>query len=165
MKISIIAAMAKNRVIGANGKIPWHLPIDLKRFKSLTWGKLVIMGRKTHESIGKELRGRVNVIITRQKYYDSLRCFVTDSIRDAVNLGYILRSKGKEVFFIGGAEIYRQALPLAERIYLTLIHEDFEGDAFFPELNLEEWRSVGRADLKENGLEFSFITLERKPRA
>ena len=129
--ISIIAAMGKNRVIGKDGKIPWRLPGDSARFKKITSGHPVIMGRKTFESIGKPLPHRTNIIITRQKKFVAPGCEVVSSLEEA-----IIRAASfpgaEEVFIIGGGEIYKQAMNVANRIYLTLIEEDFDGDAYFP---------------------------------
>lgn len=132
MTLSIIVAMAKNRVIGNKGKIPWHLSEDLKRFKQITMGHPVLMGRKTFESIGKPLPGRTNIVISRNEKFRSPGITVARSLQEAVK-----RSGEGEAFVIGGAKIYTLALPIAGKIYLTLIEKDFEGDTFFPEVNLK----------------------------
>jgi len=130
MKISMIAAMSENRVIGRNGDIPWRVQGEQKRFRSLTTGKTVIMGRKTYESIGKPLPNRRNIIITRDASYSAPGCEVATSLEQA----FALVKNENEVFIGGGEAIYREALPLSGRIYLTTIHFKTEGDTFFPEL-------------------------------
>lgn len=151
--------MGKNRAIGNAGKIPWHLPADLAHFKSLTMGHPVIMGRKTYESIGKPLLGRQNIVVTRQVGYLAEGCIMVTSLEDAVEI-----AQGDEVFIIGGAEIYRQALPLADRVYLTVVDEEFTADAYFPELNEKDWRRTeiiqGTKDEK-NPYNHTFLTFER----
>jgi dihydrofolate reductase len=159
MKIAIIVAMGTNRVIGRDNEMPWHLPADLKHFKQTTLGKPVLMGRKTHESIGRPLPERANIVITRDRDYDAPGCTVVHSIEEA------LRAAGDgEVMVIGGAEFYRQILPRADTIYLTLIHQTFEGDTRFPELPDTDWREVERSDYPpddSNPYPYSFIRLER----
>jgi dihydrofolate reductase len=126
--ISIIAAMAENRVIGRGGAIPWDIPADRRRFRELTTGHPIIMGRKTFESIGRQLPGRMNIILTRQQEFQANGCCVAQTLEDA-----LLACTGvDEVFICGGEELYRLALPLAERIYLTVVHGECGGDAFFP---------------------------------
>lgn len=143
MKLSLIAAAANNNVIGRNNELPWHLPQDLKYFKSVTLGKPVIMGRKTFESIGKPLPGRTNIVITRQANWQHAGVLVASSVQDALALAENFRNElgqtADEVMVIGGAEIYRCALPLADKIYLTRIDEDIVGDAWFPQLSDEDW--------------------------
>lgn len=141
--ISIIVAVSENNVIGNKGEIPWRLSDDLKRFAALTKNHTVIMGRKTFESIkarlGKPLPDRLNVVVTRQKDYLAAGCKVFPSLEEA--LKKFARGK-EEVFVIGGAEIYKEALPLTARIYKTIVHAKIQGDAFFPELNGGEWKMV-----------------------
>jgi dihydrofolate reductase len=159
MTISLIAAMGKNRVIGNKGKIPWNLPADLRYFRRTTDGHSVIMGRKTYESIGRPLPNRKNIIITRDKNYKADGCDVVDSLGEALD-----RSNSEEVFVIGGGEIYKLALPLANKIYLTLVDYEPKGDAFFPEFDLKEWREISREDHEvdnDNSLRFSFINYEK----
>lgn len=158
-RISIIVAMAKNRVIGANNTLPWHLPADLKRFKALTMGHTIIMGRRTYESIGKPLLGRNNVVISRQSNLVLPGVTVVSSIERAVD-----RANSGEAFIIGGADIYRHALPMAQRILLTEVHGSFEGDTFFPALGPEDWREILRENHKDDlsGLAYDFVTLERR---
>jgi dihydrofolate reductase len=122
--------MAENRVIGKNNTIPWDLPADRQRFRSLTMGHPVIMGRKTYESIGFPLEGRTNIVITRQKNFQAKGCLIAHDLRSALDLA----GNADEVFICGGGDLYRQALPLANRIYLTIIHRDQEGDVFFPHI-------------------------------
>ena len=137
MRMSLIAAMAANRVIGRDNRLPWHLPADLKRFKRLTMGHTLIMGRKTFESIGRPLPGRSTVVVTRQAGYAPPGVRVAHSVREALDL-----SEGEEAFVAGGAEIFQETLPVADRLYLTLIEKEFEGDTFFPDFDPSEWRLV-----------------------
>jgi len=160
MKISIVVAMAANRVIGNNNRLPWHLPADLKHFKQTTMGKPILMGRKTWESIGRALPGRTNIVITRDENYAAPGCVVVHSIEAAMQAA----QQQDEVMVIGGAEFYRQVLPRADTIYLTRIHQDFEGDAFFPELDEAGWQEVARVDCDaddRNPYAYSFIRLDR----
>lgn len=157
MTISIIAAASQNGIIGANNKLPWRLPADLKRFKELTLGHPILMGRKTFESIGKPLPGRTNIVITRQKEFACCGAITASSLEEALRLC----GEAEEVFAIGGATIYEQALPLADKIYLTVIHQDFEGDARFT-FDKKSWREVSRQDFAPdaaNPHSFSFLTL------
>jgi dihydrofolate reductase len=143
MKLSLIVAAANNNVIGRNNELPWHLPQDLKYFKSVTLGKPVIMGRKTFESIGKPLPGRTNIVITRQSDWQHAGVLVASSVKDAVALAENFRNElgqtAEEIMVIGGAEIYRSALPLADKVYLTRIDADVIGDAWFPALSETDW--------------------------
>lgn len=159
--ISAIVAMAENRVIGAKNQLPWHLPADLAHFKSITTGHPILMGRKTYESIGKPLPNRTNIIMTRDPYYQVDHCIVVSSIDDAIAAA---SDEHQEFFIIGGAEIYQQLLPSIQRLYLTLIHQEFEGDVYFPELNMSEWEEISRAAHtadEKNVYAYSFIVLER----
>jgi dihydrofolate reductase len=161
MKISAIAAMGENRAIGFRGKIPWHLSADFKRFKELTVGHPIIMGRKTFESIGKPLPGRVNVVITTDRAYVAEGCIVVHSLDEALAAAH----DADEVFIIGGAQIYELALPKVQTLYLTKVHGTFEGDAFFPELNESEWRLVSSEDHpkdEKNDADFTWLVYERK---
>lgn len=157
----MIAALAKNRVIGRANRLPWHLPADLKRFKAVTLGHPVIMGRKTHESIGKPLPGRANIVVSRNPAYAASGCTVAASLADAVAH---CASDG-EIFVIGGGELYRQALALADRLYLTEIDAEFDGDARFPEYNPGLWHEASReahpAD-NEVPFRFDFVIYDRK---
>ena len=139
-RICLIAAMAANRVIGRNNALPWHLPADLKRFKALTTGHPVLMGRKTYESIGKPLPGRRNLVISRNAGYAAPGCEVVFSLDAA-----LAACRGAaEIFVIGGAELYRESLPRAHCLEFTEIHAEFEGDAVFPEFSPAHWRETGR---------------------
>lgn len=162
MQVSIIVAMANNNAIGKDNKMPWHLPADLKHFRQLTTGHYIIMGRKTYESIGKPLPNRTSVIITRNTDYKAEGGVVVESIEEALE-----KAKGageKEVFIIGGAQIYEQTISMANRIYLTKIDADFEADTFFPKLS-KEWKEAGKKEVfspdEKNAYTYSFLTLER----
>lgn len=163
MTISIIAALGKNRVIGKGNSLPWYLPADLKHFKDLTIGKTLIMGSKTFDSIGgKPFEGRKFIILDsdKEKEYKMERCKTAHSIEEAIKL-----TEGeKEIIVAGGASIYKQFLPLANKMYLTLIDGDFEGDIYFPEYNQKEWKETGRVEVekdKDNPYSCSFIILEK----
>jgi dihydrofolate reductase len=159
VNISLIVAVADNGVIGQHNGLPWRLPEDLKRFKALTMGKPIIMGRKTYDSIGKPLPGRTNVVITRQAALSLPGCTVVRSLEEACNCVV-----ADELMVIGGADIYRQALPLATRIYLTKVQAEIRGDAFFPPLNMGQWHELSREDYaadERHAHAYSFLTLER----
>jgi dihydrofolate reductase len=156
--ISLVAALARGRVIGIENRLPWHLPEDLQRFKRLTMGAPVVMGRKTHESIGRALPGRRNIVVTRQPRAAWNGCSVAHSLDEALALG----SDAPEVFVIGGAELYAQALPRADRLYLTLVDADCSGDAFFPEFDPAAWRETAREPgVSASGLGYTFVTYVR----
>jgi dihydrofolate reductase len=162
--LSILVAMAKNRVIGKDNTLPWQLPPDLKRFKQLTMGHHIVMGRKTYESIGRPLPGRTSIIITRQPDYQVPGAIVVASIDQALKVSSEGQEIGQEIFVIGGAEIYQQALELCQRIYITEIQQEFDGDTLFPELNQQEWREISREKHRLNdggGLEYHFVVLDR----
>lgn len=159
MSISLIAAMANNRVIGKNNTLPWHLPADLKHFKNTTMGKAIVMGRKTFESIGRPLPGRQNIIVTRDKMYQATGCTIINSINQIK-----LVSDAIEIMVIGGAEIYKQLLPQAQRLYLTYIHADVDGDSHFPQWQANEWQEISREDHladENNKYDYSFVILEK----
>lgn len=159
--ISLIVAVAENDVIGAGGKLPWRLSDDLKRFKALTMGKPLIMGRKTFESIGRALPGRRNIVVTRQPDYVAAGCEVVGSPEDAIAAA----AGADEVMVIGGAEVYAAFLPLAGRIYRTRVHARIDGDALFPALDERDWREVSlveRAADDSNEFGVTFATLERR---
>lgn len=161
-RISIIAAVAKNGVIGRGGRLPWHLPADLKYFKALTLGHHIIMGRKTFESLGKPLPGRTNVVVTRQAEYRAPGAVVTGSVEQAI----AACAGDTEIFIIGGAELFAQAMDRADRLYLTEIQRDFEGDVRFPEYDRSRWREVSREKHKlddAESLEYHFAVYERAP--
>ncbi|WP_150047509.1 dihydrofolate reductase [Methylomonas rhizoryzae] len=160
MKISLIAAMAANRVIGANGQMPWHLPADLRRFKQITWGAPILMGRKTYQAIGKPLPGRDNLIISRNSGFSAPGCRVFTRIDEALNYA----ADAPELFVIGGATLYQALLPVADCLYLTLIDKAFDGDTLFPDVDRREWRQTNceRVD-NAPGVDFAyrFVTLQR----
>lgn len=160
--ISLMWAMDNNRVIGYNNQLPWHLPEDLKFFKRTTMGHPIAMGRKTWDSIGRPLPGRENIVITRNPEFTCEGCTVLNTIDDL--LEYSLQ-KDEEIFVIGGAEIFKLILPDADKLYLTRIYDEFEGDTFFPELNMEEWsllsKEKGIKDEK-NPYDYEFMIYERK---
>jgi dihydrofolate reductase len=160
MRISLIVAMAENRVIGRHNQLPWRIPEDLKHFKALTMGKPIIMGRKTYESIGRPLPGRDNIVITGDTSYRAEGCQVVHSLEEA------LRSAGgaEEAMIIGGATLYRQTLRDADRLYLTLVKAQPEGDTWFPKIEPQEWRETRRETHKadeSNEYDFDFVVLDR----
>ncbi len=164
MKISIVAAVGEGGVIGAKGKVPWHLPADLRRFKELTMGHPIIMGRKTYESIGKPLPGRMNIVLTGDARYGAPGCTVAHSFPDALRAAEKSLAGDSEVFVIGGAHVYALALPHAEKMYLTRIRGTFKGDAFFPTFNESEWRlmrSEPHAKDETNPFDYEFSVYER----
>lgn len=167
MCLSLLVAMARNRVIGKNNTLPWHLPADLKHFKALTMGHPIIMGRKTYESIGRVLPGRTNVIVTRQKAYQVLGAITVNSIDDALKVCQEGVEGNDEVFLIGGAELYRQTLGRCNRIYATEIQRDFDGDAFFPRIDMEEWQEISREkhfSEEADAFDYHFVTFDHKER-
>lgn len=158
-RISIIAALAKNRVIGIHNTLPWRLPDDLRHFKALTMGHHIIMGRKTYESIGKPLPGRTTVIITRGNFAAPEGVKIAHSVQEAI----ALCGPDEEIFFVGGAQLYAQALPLADRLYLTEIQSEVAGDAWFPAFDRSHWRESSRDRRKDetSGLEYHFVVYDR----
>ena len=166
MKISLVWAMAQNRVIGRNNNLPWYLPEDLKYFKRITLGKPVIMGRKTFESIGKPLPGRTNIVATRNADFSAEGVKIVNSLEAARTLcESIAEIDGvDEAMVIGGAEIYAQALPIAERLYLTQVHAEVEGDTFFPEFDQKAWQEIGRENFEafgSNPYNYSILILDK----
>nr|AIA13970.1 Dihydrofolate reductase [uncultured bacterium] len=163
MIISLLVAMDEKRGIGKSGGLPWRLSSDLKRFRELTMGHHIIVGRKTFESIGRPLPGRVMIIITRSESIAVEGCFIARSVEEAVGLA---RERGEsELFICGGAEIYAETLGAADRMYLTLVHADSEADTFFPEWNSSEWievESEHRTADEKNQYPFTFKVLARK---
>lgn len=161
--LSLLVAADEANVIGKDNKLPWHLPNDLKYFKNLTWGMPILMGRKTFESIGKPLAGRQSIVITRNQQWQHDGVEVVHSVEEAIEKA---RQKDiKEVFVIGGAEIFKTSLAQADRIYLTRIHHTFEGDVYFPELSESEWRLVKShlsAKDEKNSYDHTFQVWERK---
>ena len=164
--ITIVVAMAENRVIGRGGGMPWHLPTDLARFRALTMGKPIIMGRLTHLSLGRVLDGRHNIVLSRQRDFRTRGCIVAHSLEEAFKKACEVASHDvKEIAIIGGASVYEQVLPDASRIHLTVVHASIEGDARFPEVKSEEWREVSRVERSadaRNCYDLSFIELERR---
>lgn len=162
MKISVVVAVSLNRVIGKNGKLPWQkIPQDLKLFKEITMEQTVVMGRKTYESIGKALSGRINVVITSRFGYQAPNCYVVNSIEAAL---MSFCGSENEIFFIGGQEIFTQILPKTDKVYMSLIQERFSGDTYFPEFNFSEWNIIERKKYKKdekNPHDFSFIVFEK----
>jgi dihydrofolate reductase len=166
IKISMIVAMTKDRVIGANNQMPWHLPADLKHFKATTMAKPIVMGRKTWESIGRPLPGRRNIVISRQADFQAEGADVFASVADAVASAKssALEAGQSEIFIIGGEAIYRSALALAEKVYLTELDLNVAGDAWFPELPEGEWLETARECYPVTGAglpAYCFVTLER----
>lgn len=166
MTLSLIAAMSENRVIGIQNRLPWNLPEDLKRFKRLTSGHPVIMGRKTFESIGRPLPNRENIVISRQPGLAIAGVRSAISLEAAIEMAQERTEKSQtEIFVIGGAEIYQLALPLAERLYLTIIQKSFEGDATFPDWEAQgRWNILERTENRDGDLEFHYLTLQRAPK-
>ena len=163
MKLSIIVAMDQKGVIGFKNALPWHLSSDLQNFKSVTIGKPIVMGRKTWESIGRPLPGRDNIIITRNPDYSADGCVVCHSLEEALQP----YSASPEVVIIGGHDIFRSALDMADRLYLTEVHADVLGDTWFPVFDRSEWKASERQEFaadEKNDFPFSFTLLERLPR-
>ncbi len=164
MGISIIVAAAENNAIGKDNKLLWHLPADLKRFKSLTMGHPIIMGRKTFESIGRPLPGRTNIIITRNKDLRTEGVLLAGTMQEALAVS----GNAPEIFITGGAEIYSQALPLADKIYLTRVHGTFEGDTFFPAISEKEWHKTEEKSYpadEKNAFPYTYITYIKPARS
>ena len=159
--LSIIVAMAKNRTIGINNTLPWRIPADLQYFKKLTMGHHMIMGRKTYESIGKPLPGRTTVVVSRDVNLKIDGCVVAHSLQEAV----AKCASDPQVFVVGGADIYKQALPLADTLHITEIQQDVTGDAWFPEFNPSEWSEVSRESHQQEApqpLGYHFVEYRRK---
>ncbi len=154
--------MDKNRVIGKDNDLPWRLPADLAYFKKVTMGHPIVMGRKTYESIGRPLPGRENIIITRNQNYSAEGCTVLHSLDDVKK---VIDDSTKEVFIIGGAEIFKEAFPIADKLYITHIDEAFEGDTYFPAFSDQEWKEVSRekgVKDEKNPYDYYFSVYERK---
>jgi len=159
--ISLIVAMAQNRTIGVNNTLPWRCPEDLKHFKALTMGHHMIMGRKTFDSIGKPLPGRTTVIVTRNAALKVEGCLVAHSLQEAITAS----KDDEEIFIVGGAEIYAQALPLADTLYITEIQQDVDGDAHFPAVDQHAWQEVARevrSQIEPQALQYHFVTYRRR---
>ncbi|CAM3432027.1 dihydrofolate reductase [Parendozoicomonas haliclonae] len=164
MKVAMIAAVAENNAIGIDNKLPWYLPGDLRYFKAVTMGKPIIMGRKTFESLRKPLPGRTNIVLTRDPEWNHEGVRVVANLDEALALAESIATINgiSEVMVIGGEQIYRQALPKADRLYLTKVGQAFEGDAFFPEIVESEWTEFAREDNEsEDGLKYSYLVLDR----
>ena len=161
MRVTLIAALGRNGVIGRDNRIPWHLSEDLKRFKTLTMGHPVVMGRKTFESIGRALPGRDNVVVTRSRDFAAPGCRIVHSLTQALATA----AGAEEIFVIGGAEIYALALPLAGRLQFTEVDTSIDGDAYFPDFERSEWQEVAREPGSApgpEGLRYDFVTYERR---
>lgn len=158
--ITLIAAIAKNNALGKDNKLIWHLSADLKRFKKRTTNHHIIMGRKTFESIGKPLPNRTSIIITRNKNYKQEGCLIAHSLNEALN-----KVKDDDSpFIIGGAQIYKQAMAIADRLEITFVHHNFEADVFFPKIDLNIWKEVSRENFEadsKNKFNYSFVSFER----
>ncbi|HBE78159.1 MAG TPA: dihydrofolate reductase [Firmicutes bacterium] len=157
--IALILAMDRNQVIGKAGRIPWRLPTDLAYFKQLTLGHPVIMGRKTYESIGKPLPGRQNIIMSTNTDYQVKGCKVLHSITEVRRF-----CDAKDVFVIGGSQIYREFLPIADRLYITLLDEVFTGDSYFPQLDQKQWQLISKSQgqrNEKNPYDYSFLIYGR----
>jgi len=156
--LSLVVAVAENGVIGNGNQLPWHLPDDLQRFKALTLGKPIVMGRKTYDSIGRPLPGRTNIVVSRQTNLTIARCTVVASLAAALKVA----GEDDEVMIIGGAAIFHEALPIAQRIYLTRVHATVAGDIFFPRLDPAQWRETSvtlhPAD-QRHAYSFSFVDM------
>lgn len=160
--ITIIAAVAENNALGKDNQLIWHLPADLKRFKKVTSGHCVIMGRKTYESLGKPLPNRTNIVITRNTTYKAEGCLITNSLNQAIELA---KKEDSNPFILGGAEIYKQAMSFADKLDLTFVHHTFDADAFFPEIDLNIWQKASSVHFKadeKNKYNFSFVTYTKK---
>jgi len=158
--ITIIAAIAKNNALGKDNQLIWHIPADLKRFKKVTLGHHIIMGRKTFDSLGKPLPNRTTIIITRNKSYSQKGCIVVHSLNDAIEAA----KEDENPYILGGAEIYKQALTIADKLDITLVHHKFEADAFFPEIDSTIWKESSREDYSsdnKNNYNYSFVTYKR----
>ena len=157
MVISLIAAMALNRVIGNRGHVPWKIPGELRKFRSITIGHTVVMGRKTHESIGHSLPQRTNIVLTRQMNYRAPGCVIAKDLLSAIE---VCPEDEREVFICGGRELYEEALPIADRIYLSVINKEICGDVFFPEFSLTQFQQI-KSEYLEDILPYTFSIYER----
>lgn len=160
MEISIVVAMSSNAVIGRNGDLPWHLSADLKHFKSITMGKPVVMGRKTHESIGRPLPGRENIILTRDNNYKAEGCTIINNL-NGISSRF---SAAEEIMIVGGSQLYAETLAAAKKLFITEVHAELAGDTYFPDFDRGQWREIERQDCKadeKNDFDYSFVVLER----
>lgn len=160
MNLTIIAAISQNRVIGRDNDLVWHLPDDLKRFKELTKGHHVIMGRKTFESVGRPLPGRTNILVTNQRDYKAPGCIIVHTLKEAI----LKAENDSQPYVIGGGKIYEQALPMADTLELTYIHAEVDGDTYFPEIDTKKWQIVAKvshAADDQHEFAFDFLTYQR----
>ena len=160
--ITVIAAIATNNALGKDNDLIWHLPADLKRFKKITTGHYILMGRNTYESIGKPLPNRTTIIITRNKNYFKEGCLIANSLEQAIEMS----KEEANVFIIGGAQIYKETIAkdLAQQLDITMVHKDFEADVYFPEIDFKIWKEVARENFKadeKNKLDYSFISYRK----
>jgi dihydrofolate reductase len=160
--INVIAAIATNNALGKDNDLIWHLPADLKRFKKVTTGHYILMGRNTYESIGRPLPNRTTIIITRNKNYFKEGCLIANSLEQAIEMS----KEEAQVFIIGGAQIYKETIAkdLAQQLDITLVHKDFEADVYFPEIDFKIWKEVARENFKadeKNKLDYSFISYQK----
>jgi dihydrofolate reductase len=158
--ISIVVAVAENGVIGRDNALPWRLPDDLRRFKELTLGKPIVMGRRTYESIGRPLPGRTNIVVSRQRDLRIEGCVVVGSMDEAIAAA----ADASEIMLVGGAQLYREVMPMVDRIYLTRVHAPIDGDVRFPALDPKQWRETNiatHAADERHAYSFSFVNLER----
>ena len=160
--ITVIAAIATNNALGKDNDLIWHLPADLKRFKKVTTGHYILMGRNTYESIGKPLPNRTTIIITRNKNYFKEGCLIANSLEQAIEMS----KEEANVFIIGGAQIYKETIAkdLAQQLDITMVHKDFEADVYFPEIDFKIWKEVARQNFKadeKNKLDYSFISYRK----
>ena len=167
MQVALMVARAANGCIGRNNKLPWYLPEDLKYFKKITFGKPVVMGRKTWESLKGPLPGRTNIVISRQPDYVAEGAKVVSSLEDAITLAehIALIDGSEEVIIMGGAQIYGEAIPRCDRMYITEVHAEVEGDAFFPPFDTSLWQEIGRDDFTAEGptpYDYSFVVYQRR---
>ena len=163
MTISLIVAASENNAIGKSNQLLWHLPNDMKFFKNTTWGMAVIMGRKTYESVDKPLPGRFNIVITRQANWKAACVIVAADLSDALKKA--AETNCNEVFVIGGGEIYKQSIEIADKIYITRVHASFEADTFFPEIDERKWQLINNQDFgvdEKHKCAYSFQTWEKK---
>ena len=166
MRKALIVAMSRNRVIGRNNKLPWYLPGDLKYFKQATMGKPIIMGRRTWESIGKALPGRLNIVVSSKELELPPGVAKVETLDEAFKKAeaQAMLDGVDEVMVIGGGQVYEAVLPDIDRIYITQVHAEIEGDAFFPEIDLEQWQEIGREDFSasdNNPYDYSFVVYQR----
>ena len=163
MIISLVVAASENNAIGKDNRLLWHLPNDLKFFKNTTWGMVVVMGRKTFEAVNKPLPGRVNIVITRQPGWKASGAITAEDLNDALLIAE--ETHFKEVFIVGGGEIYKQSMAVADKIYITRVHATLEGDTFFPEIKNAEWELVSNEDFQKDEkhqYDYSFQTWIKK---